>query len=310
MSATRFASVTRELHEAAAGAAWIQWQALGAQAAAPRAPRAIVDPEALLLLSLWLADEEPRLRDFLSGFAQLGSRLLSVQRLKRAMILYPEDAEARVAPFASHIASHGKDARWRTLAVAKPPRPGRPGKVGPASARFGEPGSLMLRLRAGIGVDVRTDVLSYLIGRGDAWSDVREIAGAILYAKYSVRSACEALADAGLIVTRAERPVSYSAAPGRWLGLLGLDEPPPWRPWVHVFAYVVRLLEWLRGPGRRQMSAALAASLAREFVVEHGAVLAELRLDIPDERALRDEAYLPAFERMVSALAEWLVESA
>jgi hypothetical protein len=289
MSATRFASVTRELHEAAAGAAWIQWQALGAQAAAPRAPRAIVDPEALLLLSLWLADEEPRLRDFLSGFAQLGSRLLSVQRLKRAMILFPEDAEAR---------------------VAKSPRPGRPGKVGPASARFGEPGSLMLRLRAGIGVDVRTDVLSYLIGRGDAWSDVREIAGAILYAKYSVRSACEALADAGLIVIRAERPVSYSAAPGRWLGLLGLDEPPPWRPWVHVFAYVVRLLEWLRGPGRRQMSAALAASLAREFVVEHGAVLAELRLDIPDERALRDEAYLPAFERMVSALAEWLVESA
>ena len=31
----------------------------------------------------------------------------------------------------------------------------------------------------------------------------------------------------------------------------------------------------LRGPGRRPMSAALAASLAREFVVEHGAVLAD-----------------------------------
>jgi len=310
MSATRFANITRALHEAAAGAAWIQWQALGAQAAAPRAPRTIVDPEALVLFSLWLADEEPRLRDFLYGFAQIGSRLLSVQRLKRAMRLYPDDAESRVARFAARIASEGKDARWRQLSDGEAGQPGRAGKVGPAAARFGEPGSLMLRMRAGFGVDVRTDTLTYLIGRGDAWSDIREVAAAILYAKYSVRGACEALADAGLILARAERPVSYRAEPRRWLGLLGLDEPPPWQPWARVFPFVLRLLTWLRGPARRQMSEALASSLTREFVLEHGPVLTELRLNVPDARSQRGEAWLPAFEQTVSALAEWLEESA
>jgi len=310
MSKTRFASIARQLHEAAADALWIQWQALGGQAAAPRAPGAIVDPEALVLCSLWLADDEPRLRDFLYGFAELGSRLLSVQRLKRATGLFPATGDERVAGFAAWVASFGKDPRWRNLAAARSKPAGRPHKVAPAATRLGDPGSLMLRLRTGFGVDVRVDTLTYLIGRQGAWADVREISESLLYAKYSVRGACEALADARLIESRIGRPVKYGADQRRWTTLLKLPQTPAWHPWVPVYAFVIRLRAWLQGPGVQAASPSLAASLAREFILENGQVLAQLQLDLPQERDYLGEAYLPAFERTVSALAQWLAATA
>ena len=310
MSKTRFSSLARELHEAAAKAVWIQWQALGGQAAAPRAPHAIVDPEALVLSSLWLADDEPRLRDFLYGFADMGSRLLSVQRLKRATGLFPVEGTERVAGFAAWVASFGKDSRWRNFAAASSKQAGRRGKVAPASTRLGDPGSLMLRLRTGFGVDVRIDTLTYLIGRRGAWADVKDISEALLYAKYSVRGACEALADARLIETRTDRPVKYYADPLRWATLLKLDHTPAWHPWVRVYAFVIRLRAWLREPGVQAASPALTASLAREFIFEHGQVLTQLQLNLPQERDYLGGEYLPVFGRTVSALAQWLGDNA
>ena len=306
MSKSRFSSIARELREAATGAVWIQWQALGGQAAAPRAPDAIVDPEALVLASLWLADDEPRLGDFLYGFAGVGSRLLSVQRLKRAAGSFPPGVEKRVAGFAAWVASFGKDPRWRQLAAASSKPAGRPGKVGPAATRLSDPGSLMLRLRTAFGVDVRIDTLSYLIGRRGAWADVKDIADALLYAKYSVRGACEALADARLIESRTDRPVKYYADQRRWTALLKLPHPPAWHPWLRVYAFVIRLRAWLQEPGVQAASPSLAASLAREFILEHGQVLGQLQLNVPHERDYLGEAYLPALDRTVSALVQWL----
>jgi hypothetical protein len=310
MSKTRFNSIARALHEAAAEAVWIQWQALGGQAAATREPGAIVDPEALVLTSLWLADDEPRLRDFLYGFAEVGSRLLSVQRLKRATGLFPAGGDERVAGFASWVVGFGRDPRWRNLAAAGSRPAGRPGKVAPASTRLGDPGSLMLRLRTGFGVDVRIDALTYLIGRRGAWADVKDISEALLYAKYSVRGACEALADARLVETRTDRPVKYYADQRRWTTLLKLDHTPAWHPWVRVYPFLIRLRAWLREPGVQAASPSLAASLAREFILGHGQVLSQLQLNLPHERDYLGEEYLPAFERTVSALVQWLGDNA
>jgi hypothetical protein len=164
----------------------------------------------------------------------------------------------------------------------------------------------MLRLRTGFGVDVRVDTLAYLIGRRGAWADVKDISEALLYAKYSVRGACEALADCRLIESRTDRPVKYYADQRRWTTLLKLALTPPWHPWVRVYPFVIRLGVWLREPGVQAASPSLAASLAREFILEHGQVLAQLQLNVPHERDHLGEQYLPAFERTVSALVRWL----
>jgi len=310
MSEPRFAKLAHQLREATAGAAWIQWQALGGQAAAPRAPQAIVDPEALVLVSLWLVDHQPRVRDFVAGFAEVGSRLLSVQRLKRALQLFPSDSGERMAGFAAQVASHGKDPRWKLLAGDAETAAGRPGKVGPASTRLAEPGSLMLRLRTAFGVDVRTDTLAYLLGRRGAWADVKDIADSLLYAKYSVRLACEALADARFVTAGPDRPVRYYVEHRRWSTVLDLPDAPSWYPWVHVYSFGLRLEEWLRQPKLHGTSPALQASLAREFMIEHGRPLTQLQLEVPDHRDHLGEAYLPAFEAAVKMLASWIAEHA
>ena len=295
--------------EAGATAARIQWQALRGQAAA-RAPSAIVDPEALVLFSLWLVDDEPRVRDFLRGLAGHGTRLLSVQRLKGAMPAFPAGTEQRVGGLASLVLAAGKDPRWSRLATASPTWPTRSGKVVSPTPRLREAGSLLLQLRTGFGVDVRTDTLAYLIGRSGSWAGVREIAEELCYARYSVRLACAALADSGLIVTKRARPVTYYADPRRWSAALDLRAVSVWHPWVKVYAFILHLGAFLTEPRLAMASESLAASLAREFVTEHAQVLTQLQLDVPDERSHLREAYLPAFERMVGALVEWLHDAA
>ncbi len=203
MPADRFASVAREVREAAATAVWIQWRALGGEGAAPREPAAIVDPEALVLASLWMKDEEKRLWDFLYGLAEGGSRLLSVQRLKRLLSVFPESLSPEVARFASAVRHAGNDPRWRGFPRAQAPAAGRPGKWRSPRTRLASGGALMLRLRTAFGVDVRSDTLACLIGRREAWSTVRDIARSLGYARGSVRAACESLTDARLLESAA-----------------------------------------------------------------------------------------------------------
>ena len=80
--------------------------------------RAVVDPEALVLASLVLLDQERRLGD-----------LLSVQRMKNLTADYPEPVRAplahRVAWFATVARDVGKDLRWRSLAQGWDGSPGR-----------------------------------------------------------------------------------------------------------------------------------------------------------------------------------------
>jgi hypothetical protein len=308
MSKKRFARLAGDLRTAVIDTAWIQWQALGGQAAAARQPKSIVDAEALVLVSLWLSDHEARLTDFLWGFAEMGSRLLSVQRIKRALSLFPTDGAARLADFAARVHHSGKDPRWGKLAGTASCRKGRAGKVGPAATTLGEPGSLMLRMRTAFGVDVRTDALTFLIGRRKAWADVKEISEALLYAKYSVRIACGALTDARLIAVRSGRPVQYRADQKRWTSLLRLRDAPPWRPWMPSFALALRLDRWLRDPALAKATPTLAASLAREFMLEHGQLLGQLHIDVPDHRDYRGESYLPVFERVVRSFGQWFVQ--
>ena len=62
--------------EAAIHVAWSQWSMLGGQVGGRvTTPSAIVDPEALVLFSCALRDDEPRLWDLVGGFLAEGSSL-------------------------------------------------------------------------------------------------------------------------------------------------------------------------------------------------------------------------------------------
>jgi hypothetical protein len=310
VSAPRFSKLFEPLRAALLDAAWIQWQALGAQAAAPRAPSSIVDPEALVLVSLWLRDHEPRLWDFLYGFAGLAPRLLSVQRLKRLSALMPADAPRRLAVFARAVVVQGKDPRWRQLAGGAKALPGRPRKIDDPLKRLAQPASLLLRFRAGIGVDVRTDALAYLLGREEAWADVRQIATALSYAPSSVRAALDALSAARFIEAAETRPQRYYASGQRWGALLGAATLAPWQPFGAVYGLSLGLLAWFEREGAKPLSDALFGSLLRDQLEQHRQLFAELKLEKAVLPAFTGEATLWAASQNIQGLAQWLREKA
>ena len=97
--------------QAAIRAAWAQWSSLGAPTADASATTSIIDPETLVLVSLAMLGEERRLADMLTWWAHVGSRLLSVQRMKVLAEAYPECVRERLGRFA-RSAMESKDALW------------------------------------------------------------------------------------------------------------------------------------------------------------------------------------------------------
>ena len=109
--------------------AWRQWRTVGAQTSAKARGRALVDPEALVLLSLTLMEHERRLADVLVDWMAWNSDLLSVQRMKNLVTSYPESTRDRLGWLAGVALKAGKDLRWRPLAKgaehAAAPKSGR-----------------------------------------------------------------------------------------------------------------------------------------------------------------------------------------
>src|SRR5579871_2660153 len=83
-SAPKIASVRRELAQRTLSALWAQWDAIGGLASGAVMAHKIVDPEALVLTSLFFQDDEPRLRDILYAWVEVrdNAPLLSVRRMR------------------------------------------------------------------------------------------------------------------------------------------------------------------------------------------------------------------------------------
>ncbi len=301
---------------AATRAAWQQWSSLGAgaHAADEDAIRSIIDPEALVLVSLAMLDEERRLADMLAWWARVGSRLLSVQRMKVLAEAYPERVRVHLARFA-RSAAETKDARWHRYAAEAPLEArDRISKEAVVPALSPVP-ALLLRLRSGFGVSAKPDVLAFLIGISDRAATVQEIERATGYAGVTIRDATRDLVQARFIREMDERPMRYYARREQWAALLqlgsqGQTDMPVWRSWKTVFAFLAHVDELARSCAVESASAYVQSSRARDVFLIHQRAFTDNRIDVPDPRDFRGAAYLAAFRDTVQALADWMVQAA
>src|SRR5688572_23827424 len=82
---------------------WRQWRSLAA-AGMPIGKRlvaSIIDPEALVLLSLAVRQHERRLDDQLLWWAALGTSLTSLQRMRTLLADFPKRMQGELASFAA-----------------------------------------------------------------------------------------------------------------------------------------------------------------------------------------------------------------
>jgi hypothetical protein len=172
--------------------------------------------------------------------------------------------------------------------------------------------ALWLRLRAGLGVGAKADVIAYLLGTHDAWASVKDIAREIGYSTVAVRTATSEMVLARFIRETGDRPVRYSAPSGSWAGLLGLSGEPPlaprWQAWSEIFAFLAGAGEWAATvtapapPGPHVL-----ASRARDLVERHATAFTLGRVEVPDPagfRGLDAVDGLAATTRVVAAWAE------
>lgn len=292
------------LREAAITVAWAQWRALGWPGTTEKRARAIVDPEALILVSHLLGASERRLGTLLPWWASVGSRLLSVQRMKNLRSRFPERMGQLLAEFARTAVERGKDLRWRPSAEGKALLP-RSKDLG-ARPTLADPAALMLRLRSGFGVGIKADVLAFLLGIHGGRATVQHIARATAYYERAVRRALEEMAVARLVLPLQTAPASYRTDAKLWAPVLGFDpDPPLWRAWHVTFAFVAQALDLVEREVAKGSSAYVISSRARDLMERQGPVLDESVLRIPIEDRAGEE-YLEVFAKVLEELTEYM----
>lgn len=265
------ASTASLLAEASVEITWQQWGAIGAQTNDQHpANQAVVDPEALLLVSLALLQYERRLSDVLASWVTVNSSLLSVQRVRNIARAFPAPVQQKLTGVAALAMHDAKDLRWKSAAGARAERlEVRGNKLRAAEPVYRDGPTLMLQLRQGMGVGVKADLITYLLScdsRGQRWTSISSMVRMLGYTPAAVRRNADDLAAARFIQrmesTDTELSASrlYLANAAPWATMLRLGSlNQGWRDWRARFAFIADVLD---------TSTSLTSHGATEFAVD------------------------------------------
>jgi hypothetical protein len=273
----------------------------------------MIDPEALVLITLSLSSHEKRFWEVLTGWNPAGVRLLSVQRMKNLACSYPEHTQNLASEYACFAHDSVGDRRWKSLCDRSKSR-GRPsrGKQWNVEIDLTHVAALMIRLRRGIGVNMRADVLSVLLAqRGEAVS-VRHLAETLKYTAAATRRAAEDLASAHFVqVTRSAMPDTYAVDPKAWGRLLGFAGPPPkWLRWQEMFEYLAAVDDWERSSRDRLVSDYALETLGGQLTERHSRAFELSGVKVEHRSDVHPQRKVASFESRTLALCAWMVKHA
>lgn len=305
----------------AADVCWRQWRALASAGIGTDVARSIIDPEALVVLSLLVRRTERRIDDHLLWWAESGASLLSVQRMRTLLADAPRRVAQDLGEFAA-AAVRGGDVRWKVfVAQGQSPLEARRGK-GPRELQLLVPSTLMLRLRAGFGVGVKADLLTFLIGvsavaEPSIRATVESIAKSISYSVASTRRAATDMALARLIEASSDRPAQYAIDARSWSEALKLRDPPSvgdprgrnhvptWRSWSQVFAFLAACITLGEDEAIAAAPPVVQASHLRDVAEHHRRSLAWNGIEWVDPRQFPGALYLNAFGALLGRVVEF-----
>jgi hypothetical protein len=278
--------------------AWDQWSQLGVSGLAPsRREERATDPEALLLFTLEVGRNDPRLFDEVLDWMRVNEQLVSVQRLRNLCADLTDTALVNAA-LASSTVRRGQrrlDEDARDPAPLDPLFPSIPilgDKLDDSFARYGfartpvnasrksqaprlsDPISFAFRLRRLLGVGVRAEVVRALLTIRAPRLSGKVIGASAAFAQRNVREGLVQLQEAGVIAAvEISDDRYYSIRHSDWAALLGMDAAPDLPlhyDWIPTFRTLTRINRWLQQSGIDELSAYLRASQARTLVDELG----------------------------------------
>lgn len=322
----------RALREATLGVLWRQWSALGVAGQAGCTGEAMVDPEALLLVSTVFARHDARLFDEMLDWLGTNGAWINVQRLTRLQRDFRLGESTLLAAIAEYLAAGSAHHKWNGLRkVAVPPgqrRPLFPHLPVPKSPdvifqRWGwlrpiverrrlselprkhQPATFLLQLRALFGRQSRAEVLAWLLSHEAGHP--AQIARETGYIRGAIQTVLNELALSGHVrIVRHGREKQFSAACDHWRFLLTWNPDggfPRWRPWAGLFTLIRALDEVIGAPAFATHSEAVRAIELNRVTNAPSARLAQSGYPLAPPTGTADQwvaevcAKLAAFER-------------
>lgn len=291
------ATLRAETIEALVALAWDQWGRLGVSvAASPARETRAADPEALLLFTLEIGRNDPRLLDEVLDWLATNAHLVSVQRLRNLCVNATDRAlvdsalawvarsspQARLKSRADADHSGGLEPLFHGLAA-----PGD--NADPAFARHGfarshleasgksqppvlaDPIAFAFRLRRLLGVGVRAEVVRTLLTVRAPRISGRAISASAGFAQRNVREGLAQLHEAGVVTfVSIGDDRHYTAKADRWAALLGIEpsDLPQHCDWIPTLRALTAIARWLQRPGVDELSDYLRASEARTLMTD------------------------------------------
>jgi hypothetical protein len=316
---------------------WRQWSTLGVGGHGGLEEGRIIDPEALLLLSCTAARHDPRLFDEMIDWLQTNGWLINVMRLKRILRTEKFAGERVLAAIAGLLAKGAEAPKWKQLAeLATRPNDGETlffsedrqplpviGEPDPLFARYGwlrgplrsrgysqefrstESANLILQLRALFGINVRCEIVMYLLTHEA--SHPSQIARDSYYFERAVQGTLVDMSRSGVVQVRTtNREKNYWLKQDSWWRLLNRSEEylTKWVRWPSVFSAWEQIWLGLNDPKLHTLESSLQASEVRHLMIKVRPSLERGGFDraLSDDRQHLGESYLPIFMADVKRL--------
>ena len=309
---------------------WRQWSAFGVAGQTSPEHQRILDPEGLLLLTCTVGRHDPRLFDEMLDWLQANGWLINVMRLKRILRTEKFTGERVLAAVAGLLAKGAETPKWKQLADSpeQPPvteklffgEDGTPlsaiGEPEPLFARYGwergplrlrgysqefrptEPATLALQLRALLGINVRCEIVAYLLTHDAAHPS--QIARDAYYFDRAVQGTLADMSRSGVIQVRATgREKYYWLKQDSWKQVLNRSESSAlkWVTWPPLFSALEQIWLRLQNEELHALGSLLQASEVRQLMMKVRPSLERAGFDrvLSDDRQHLGESYLPVF---------------
>lgn len=319
--------------------AWSQWAQSGVSSAPTRTDGWAMDPEALVLFTLEVARRDPRLFDEMLDWLAHNFKLVSVQRLRNLAPRFEIDrdlvdaslswVEASLRP--TRAASRRGVKRKATRPVFDQDVVGFVGEPDPTFARFGylrppatrsgksqapevrDKINFAFRVRLLFGPGTRSEILRILLTQPDGPMDAARIAEEAGFAKRNVNETLNALVASHVVKTRwAGNERVFLAYRDKWTTLLELGPTGKhlrsFVSWVHRLPALLEVLRWLEREAAADDSDYIRSSRARDLFERIEVELDQLGIELPSDRTLQGEEFLPTFLEMAEAFVKAATE--
>jgi hypothetical protein len=326
------------------GLVWRQWSALGVSGYSAVEERGVVDPEALLLLTLTVARYDARLFDEVLDWLEINGEFLNIQRLQNLLKQHDFQGKAQLSAVAERLGRKSTTVlKWKGLASAyslqepeplfflkdgQPlPLPNNPDEIfrkhgllrTPANLRgYAQPfpsegmPSLLLRLRALLGVNIRCEILCLLGAMDEIHPST--IARQIGQAPRTTQNALAEMARSGVVQVRTTaREKIYSLWPGTLDRLLRPENGrTPWSNSAPLFRALEMLWLGLTDPRQQDLDELMLASEWRRLARKMRPLLGDAGWGQPlrDDGQFKGEKFAAVFIEDMEGLVKKLIAPA